>query len=106
MMNCHYRAQMKRLLIALSMSVVTVYADDIRTNDGTVYKNAKITNHTPADVTIVHQSGIAHVPLSEMPAEVQSQFIYDPEKSARYRAALVSATASPYLAPRPKWRPE
>jgi hypothetical protein len=49
MMGCHYRARMKRLLMAVSMPVVSVYADDIRTNDGTVYKNAKITDHGTAE---------------------------------------------------------
>jgi len=92
---------MIRLLIALSMSVVMVYADDIRTNDGTVYKNAKITSHTPADVTIMHQSGIGHVPLSEMPAEVQRQFNYDPEKSAQYRAAEIAAVKASIQQPAP-----
>jgi len=79
---------MKSLLFVLSVFTATsLQAVDIRTNDGTIYKGAKITSHTPADVTIVHQSGVAHVAFSNLPVNVQKQFGYDAEKAARYLAA-------------------
>lgn len=81
-------ARLTNLLFALCAFTVTSNAEDIRASDGTVYKDAQITAHTSVEVTIVHQAGVAHVPLASLSVSTQERFGYDPEKAAQYAAAV------------------
>ncbi len=47
-------------------------ADDIKLRDGTILKSAKITSNDGAAATIIHESGIAHVMISDLPAELRA----------------------------------
>ena len=64
---------------------------------GVIYTNAVFGAVTPYAVTIKHSSGVAEVPLSELPADLQKRFGYDPQKAQDYlqestarQAALVA----------------
>jgi len=51
------------------------------TVNGLTYSNVTFGSVTAASVTISHKSGIARVPLAELPPSLQKQFGYDPMKA-------------------------
>jgi DNA segregation ATPase FtsK/SpoIIIE-like protein len=58
---------------------------------GIIYSNVTWHTVTPAAVTIYHQTGVASIPLEELPADLQTRFGYDPQKAAAYRAEELAA---------------
>jgi hypothetical protein len=58
---------------------------------GERFEKARITEVTPATITIVHAAGVATVPLSELPAELQKQFGYDEAKAKAWLAEVARA---------------
>jgi hypothetical protein len=66
-------------------------ADDIRTRDGKVYKNATITTVTPAYVSITYSEGVARVMLRDLPEELQKKYGYDSEKATQQLTAEAHA---------------
>ena len=57
------------------------------TTDGKTYQNVVITKVDAQTVTITHALGVAHLPISAIPAEIQKQLNYDPELAASMAAA-------------------
>jgi hypothetical protein len=53
---------------------------DTITINGTTYSNVTWHSVTPTTVTIFHQTGVATIPLAQLPPEVQKQFGYDSVK--------------------------
>lgn len=53
-----------------------------------VYYKVSVQEVLPDAIIIRHSRGIAKVPLAELPAELQAQFNYDPDKADAYRAEL------------------
>lgn len=49
--------------------------------DGVTYSNVTFGTVTPSSVTIFYRSGVARIPLEKLPAELQKQFGYDPERA-------------------------
>jgi len=47
------------------------------TSDGKTYQNVVVTQITADTVTISHDSGVAHVPIANLPPEIQKQLNYD-----------------------------
>ena len=64
------------------------------TIDGITYEEVRWGRLTPATVTMYHKVGIATVPLAKLPAELQKQFGYDPQKAAAWQAAVQKANAA------------
>lgn len=64
------------------------------TIDGTTYEDVRWGRLTPATVTIYHKTGIATVPLASLPPELQKQLGYDPEKAAKWQAAMDKTAAA------------
>jgi transcriptional regulator with XRE-family HTH domain len=80
-----YRGPKVTLLVLAGMLFAAISrADDPETLvaiKGKRFENAHVTEVTPATITIVHAAGIARVPLSELPADVQKKFGYDEAKA-------------------------
>ena len=88
--------------IAAALMVMIGAAVGAQTNStltvgGVIYTNAVFGAVTPYAVTIKHSTGVAEVPLSELPANLQERFGYDPQKAQDYlqestarQAALVA----------------
>jgi len=71
-------------LSAALMLAATARADEPQTfvtTKGDRFEKAHVTEVTPATITIVHTAGIARVPLSELPTDVQKKFGYDEQKA-------------------------
>jgi len=64
------------------------------TINGTTYKDVRWGRLTPSTVTLYHSTGIATMPLAELPPDLQKQFGYDPEKAAAWDASVQKTTAA------------
>ncbi len=53
-----------------------------------VYYNVRVKEVLPDAIIILHQEGIAKVPLEDLPENLQRAFHYDPERAKAYRAYL------------------
>jgi hypothetical protein len=61
------------------------------TIDSVTYENVRWQKPTPSSVEIFHKSGIASIPLSKLPPELQERFGYDPQKATAYSTAEAAA---------------
>jgi hypothetical protein len=66
------------ILVALFASIAL--AEDFKTTDGKEYKNAKVNRVEPDGIVITHSSGVAKIPFTELPRDVQQRFGYDAAK--------------------------
>jgi len=76
------RAQSNFAIAFLLLVAAAIYAETIVTNTGQHFEDAKITSVTPATLTIFHRSGVATVPLWELPPEIRQRYHYN-EADAR-----------------------
>jgi hypothetical protein len=84
-------------LMVMIGAAVMAQTNSTLTVGGVIYTNAVFGAVTPYAVTIKHSTGVAEVPLSELPADLQKRFGYDPQKAQDYlqestarQAALVA----------------
>jgi hypothetical protein len=68
-----------------------LYAEDLKTQDGTTYKNATITTVTAAYVSVMHEDGTARVMLHNLPEDLQKKYGYDPNKAVQHMTAEAQA---------------
>lgn len=71
-------------LLALGL-VASSQAEDetiqeIKTASGKTYQDVRITKVTPSEISIMHESGVARIPLKDLPDDLKAKFGYDPEK--------------------------
>jgi thiol-disulfide isomerase/thioredoxin len=82
-----------------------VTAADLTTRDGQVYHNYRVIDHDIGYITIMDSDGGGKIPLSNLPADLQKQYGYDPAKSDAFvkqdteadrqaRAAVTQAQAA------------
>lgn len=102
---CHCRVESKRsgirrlkywqislaILAALSGSIAL--ADDLKTIDGKEYKHVTVNRVEPDGIIITHRSGVAKIPFTELPEDVQERFGYDASKVEAEKAAARAAEA-------------
>lgn len=81
---------MKRLsiliLTAALINATGLLAQETVTVDGVTYEILQWGTVTPAEVSVIHRTGTATLPLEKLPAELRERFKYDPDKAAAYRA--------------------
>ncbi|HUI05405.1 MAG TPA: hypothetical protein VL486_00205 [Verrucomicrobiae bacterium] len=78
------------------VAAVVALAKDTNTTitiDGVTYENFRWGTVTPTTVSIFHQTGVATVPLADLPPDLQKRFGYDPKKIAERKLAETKATA-------------
>ena len=56
-------------------------AEDIKTTDGTLYKNITIIRNNDAYITVSYDDGIVKIPLADMTEELRNKYKYDPDKA-------------------------
>jgi hypothetical protein len=66
------------------------------TAGGVTYTNAVFVRVNPWAATYKHNTGIASIPLAQLPAELQQKFGFDPVKAAQYRG-MDNAAQQRYL---------
>ena len=86
---------MTRILVALafviSLSVTAATLVNITTRDGTIYKHVEVIGVERDAIRIMHATGVARLPFSELPAALQKQ----------YRRAAESASPNAKVTPTP-----
>jgi len=87
------------ILCALSVGLAPVaLAEDekipeIKTASGKTYQGVRITKVTPSEISIIHESGVARIPLKDLPEDLKTKFGYDPTKAEAHAAAVAQADA-------------
>jgi hypothetical protein len=66
-------------------------AEDFKTIHGKEYKNATVTRVEPDGIVIKFRGGIAKLPFTELPKDVQERFHYDAAKAALFAGAEQAA---------------
>jgi hypothetical protein len=66
-------------------------AEDFKTTDGKEYKNAKVNRVEPDGIVITRSAGVAKIPFTDLPRDVQERFGYD---SAKIEAETAAPTAA------------
>ncbi|HTS16401.1 MAG TPA: hypothetical protein VMP11_02400 [Verrucomicrobiae bacterium] len=79
-------------VIAVTFAGETNTLPTVITVDGVIYSNVTWRTVTPSTVSIFHQTGVASLPLEQLPTELQHRFGYDPKTAAAYRAEELAAT--------------
>ncbi|MEI7775293.1 MAG: hypothetical protein WCK17_11015 [Verrucomicrobiota bacterium] len=72
---------MKSIQLLFFMLCVTVFAEDIKTLDGQILKDATITKNDAIGVTVSHSDGITRVPYANLLEELRKEFKYDPNQA-------------------------
>jgi hypothetical protein len=70
---------MKILLIIFLMAATTLYANDLTTKSGKIYKDYKVNKATAQGLIIFHLEGAATVPFADLPDNIRAQYA-DTEK--------------------------
>lgn len=64
--------------------IAGAHADTFTTRDGKTYYG-KVIGSTPASITVKTADSVVKIPLWNLPAEIQKQYNYDPEKAKAFR---------------------
>jgi hypothetical protein len=75
---------MKRAIPLLLGLLMAAGAEDLTTTEGRVYKNVTVRKVEPDGLSISHESGLAKIPFTKLPKEVQKKHGYDPAKGKAY----------------------
>ena len=59
-------------------------ADDIKTADGKEYKGVTVSRINPDGIEVMTDTGIERIPFSNLPADLQKKYGYDPDKEAKF----------------------
>ncbi len=98
---------MKSCIIGLALAVVstqTAWADpvapthaktwnvgekipDLKTLSGKTYRNVTVSDITPSEIRIMHESGAARIQMEDLSADLKAKFGYDPEKAKAHERA-------------------
>ena len=87
------------IVCALSVGLAPVsLAEDekipeLKTASGKTYQDVRITKVTPSEISIIHESGVARIPLKDLPEDLKTKFGYDPAKAEAHAAARTQAEA-------------
>jgi hypothetical protein len=83
---------MRIVILAALLIALPAFADDL-TIDGVTYHDVRWGTVTPADVAIIHSTGVVTMPLKKLTPDLQKRFGYDPQKAKRYADAKAERAA-------------
>jgi hypothetical protein len=66
---------------------------ELKTASGKTYQDVRITKVTPSEISIIHESGVARIPLKDLPDDLKTKFGYDPAKAEAHAVAKAQADA-------------
>lgn len=86
---------MKKMLFCFAVLLfvaVVVKAEDLKTKDGTIYKDVKFYTVNPSGIDISYKKGeetfLTHVYFENLDKKIQEKFHYSPKRAAIYRHKL------------------
>jgi len=80
-------------LVLISVSIAL--ADDIKTINGKVYKNATVTRVEPDGIMVKFSGGLVKIPFKDLSEELQQKYHYNSEEAQKFAAdtaARINAT--------------
>lgn len=77
----------KRILVTVTLLVLALLAAwargaDLRLTDGRVLRDYRVLQADALHLMVIHADGVGNVPLAHCPAELQSEYGYQPEAAA------------------------
>ena len=82
-------------LLALGLAATTLAEDErtpeIKTAGGKTYHDVRVTKMTPSEISIMHESGVARIPLNALPEDLKIKFGYDQAKAEAHAKAIDEA---------------
>lgn len=66
---------------------------ELKTASGKTYQDVRITKVTPSEISIIHESGVARIPLKDLPDDLKTKFGYDTAKAEAHAKAKSQANA-------------
>jgi len=82
------------LILSALLTAGMVYGEDLVTNDGTVYKDIKITEVTPIGINFISNEKACWVDFRDLPAATATQYGYDAAKAAQFEKMLAQNNGS------------
>jgi len=79
--------------VLLTMSGISLWAEDWTTTDGRVYQQVTVVKSEPDAITILYRDGGALIPLAKLPPDLQKRFNYDLVQANAAANARVQADA-------------
>src|SRR6266404_4720233 len=67
------------------------FADDFKTNTGQEYRNATVTRVEPDGIVITFSGGIVKIPFTELSAELQKKYGYNPKAAGDFQQQTYQA---------------
>lgn len=95
--------KLKTLVTVMLLTASSLFAgekfDKLTTVDGKTYNKVEVTKKTPANVSIMHEGGLARIPFSQLDAAtIKALGGYDPKAAAEFdkaeKAQLAAMEAS------------
>jgi hypothetical protein len=83
------------LAILAALSASLALAEDFKTVNGKVYKDATVLREEPDGIVLKTKSGITKVYFTELPKDLQDRFHYDAARAAQFSAAQQTAALPP-----------
>jgi hypothetical protein len=83
------------LLVLIVFSVSIALADDMRTTNGKLYKNATVTRVEPDGIIVKFSGGLVKIPFTELSEELRQEYHYNPQEAQKFAAdtaARINAT--------------
>lgn len=81
------RSALLLLLLAGFVPLCRGLAAEIKTNEGKIYQNVKVSRVEPDGIVIITKTGVIKLYFLELPKDVQEKYGYDPAKAAAFTAA-------------------
>ena len=72
-------------LIFIVCLTSVAFADDFKTVDGKEYKNVKVSRVEPDGIVITFSGGIVKIPFTDLSAEIQKKYGYDPKAAGDFQ---------------------
>ena len=75
-------------IVNVAVATQTTNKIDITTKSGVAYTNCTITRVEPNGITVLHAVGIAKIPFTELPKELQAKYNYNPTNAVAYTRSV------------------
>jgi hypothetical protein len=78
----------KQMIILFFLTIFSVTAEDLTTNNGALYQDVTISKVRPDGLEIIHSNGISFIEFEDLSKKIQDQYNYDPQKAMKYKEKI------------------
>jgi hypothetical protein len=77
---------MMKLTVLLFLFPLIALGEDLRAKDGTIYRQAKVSEVAADGLIVSYEKGMAKIDFDQLPKALQDRYGYEPRKATRLRA--------------------